>query len=208
MASALIHMAVAKKVNEKLNLNEKYFLLGSIAPDIGKDINIPKKISHFHNSENLPNIDMFLDKYKSYLNNPYEMGYLVHLLTDYIWFKEFITNYDKKESYVLKNGEKINIPFQLFNELLYNDYTNLNHLILDYYNIDLSVFYEEYPLPKTAITEIPEDKLRELINKMSIICSSDYTNKEYILSLENVTHFIEYATIYVLDRLEELEINN
>ena len=38
MASAVIHLCVAKKVNEKLKMNERELLLGSIAPDISKQV--------------------------------------------------------------------------------------------------------------------------------------------------------------------------
>lgn len=203
MASALIHMAVAKKVNEQLKMDEKFFLLGSIAPDIGKELNIPRKISHFKGEDGLPNLELFLKKYKNEINKPYELGYYVHLITDYFWSTEFITNYDKKDIYVLKDGKKVNISREKFNNLIYNDYTNLNRLILDYYNLDLSIFYDEYEFPNTMIDEIPKDKLRLLVDKMGLICSKDYSNTEYILSLENIIHFIEYAAIYVIDKLEE-----
>ena len=43
MASAIIHLCVAKCANEILKRNEKEFLLGSIAPDISKQV--PPKFS-------------------------------------------------------------------------------------------------------------------------------------------------------------------
>ena len=49
MASAIIHMAVAKVVKEKMNLslNEKEYYLGTIAPDISKEINRSRDESVF-----------------------------------------------------------------------------------------------------------------------------------------------------------------
>ena len=38
MASVIIHMAIAKKVNNKLNRDERTVLLGGIAPDLPKCI--------------------------------------------------------------------------------------------------------------------------------------------------------------------------
>ena len=38
MASALIHLAVAKKVNEQLKRDNRILMLGSVAPDISKQI--------------------------------------------------------------------------------------------------------------------------------------------------------------------------
>lgn len=204
MASVLIHMAVAKKINEKIKYNEKDLLLGVIAPDIGKDINIPRKISHFTDGiSSTPNIDLFLKKYKAKLNNSYEMGYFIHLLTDVVWFDEFIKNYEKESNFVLKDGGKVYLDEEEFNDLIYNDYTNLNRQLLDYYNMDLSIFYEEYEFPDVFIEEIPKDKLRQLVDKMGIICSKDYTNTEYVFSIENIVHFVEFTTLYVWDNIKE-----
>ena len=47
MASAIIHICVAKRVNEFLNRNEKKFILGSIAPDISKQIGQTITNSHY-----------------------------------------------------------------------------------------------------------------------------------------------------------------
>ena len=48
MASAMIHIAVAKLLENELNIkNKKDYYLGSIAPDISKQIGLEKYISHF-----------------------------------------------------------------------------------------------------------------------------------------------------------------
>lgn len=207
MASVLIHMAVAKKVNEKLNRNEKHLLLGTIAPDIGKDLNIPRQISHFTDGIKVtPNLDTFYNKYKNDLTGDYELGYFIHLIVDVLWFEEFLKNYQNENNFLLKNGEKIYISEEEYCKLLYNDYTNLNSQLLDYYDMSLSVFYDEYEFPKNKIEEIPYDQLRRLVDKMGIICSGDMTSKEYALSIENIVHFIEYSTIYVMDKLKEYNI--
>lgn len=207
MASVLIHMAVAKRVNKRLNRNEKNLLLGTIAPDIGKDLNIPREISHFTGgSEVTPNLDLFYNKYKNDLTADYELGYFIHLIVDVLWFEEFLKNYRDQNNFILKNGEKIYISEEEYCKLLYNDYTNLNSQLLDYYDMDLSLFYDEYEFPKNKIEEIPYNELRGLVDKMGLICSDDRTSKEYALSIENIVHFIEYSAIYVIDKLKEYNI--
>ncbi len=48
MASALIHLAVAKKVLEHFDVkDEKHYYLGSIAPDIAKMVGLTRKRGHF-----------------------------------------------------------------------------------------------------------------------------------------------------------------
>ena len=44
MASALIHIAVASKINKKIKRKESEYLIGSIAPDIAKIVGIIKII--------------------------------------------------------------------------------------------------------------------------------------------------------------------
>ena len=59
MASALIHLAVAKNLLKDLKVeNEKDYLLGSIAPDLAKQIGTSRIDSHFliHTKEDVPNI--------------------------------------------------------------------------------------------------------------------------------------------------------
>ena len=69
MASALIHLAVAKNLLKDLKVeNEKDYLLGSIAPDLAKQIGTSRIDSHFliHTKEDVPNINMFINKYKNF----------------------------------------------------------------------------------------------------------------------------------------------
>ena len=47
MASAIIHICVAKKIGERLNKSSKDYYLGTIAPDISKEIGETKYKSHF-----------------------------------------------------------------------------------------------------------------------------------------------------------------
>ena len=96
MASAIIHICVAKEVNKYLNMDEKYLFLGAIAPDISKHLSQTKEISHFldhTNEDDVPNVDRFLTKYKDELVNPFEMGYFIHLLTDKYWFRDYVYQY-------------------------------------------------------------------------------------------------------------------
>ena len=109
MASSLIHMCVAKELNKYLKKDERQLLIGSIAPDIAKLVNISRDKTHFIDHEkNIPNLDRFIDKYKSYLNNDFVLGYYIHLCTDYIWFKSFIPSLIDKNKIIKLNDKKVN----------------------------------------------------------------------------------------------------
>lgn len=100
MPSHKIHMAIAKEVNDKLNLDLDSVMLGSIMPDlcIGRN----HTVSHYQNGklgvDGTANPDLFIKKHKKDLNNPVMMGYLIHILTDKFYNTYAFTNwfiYDK-----------------------------------------------------------------------------------------------------------------
>ena len=195
MASAIIHIAVAKKLNEQLKMNEKELFLGTIAPDISKHIGQDRKISHFLDENRIPNLNLFLKKYNNSLNIPFIMGYYIHLFTDYLWFKYFfneITNL--KTSITLLNGDTLKCSKEEINKLIYNDYTNLNILLIEEYNLDLSLFYEEIEIPKIKFTEIPLDKLQIIVDQMGIIIENSKKEKTYSFNIDNVKQFINTCT--------------
>lgn len=207
MASTIIHLAVAKRVNEVLKLDEKDLFLGAISPDIAKIVGIPRSTTHFVTGSNLDliNMDLFLSKYKNSLNNTFELGYYIHLLTDELWFNEFISNFVNDHGITDKDGRLLELDPDTVKMMIYNDYTNLNREVLSYYNMDLSLFYEELDYPHSHIEEFKDEYFPILIEKMGII-TQKLVDSNYFLDIASITHFIEYATIYCLDRIKELDI--
>lgn len=205
MASAVIHLAVAKELLpylEVANVNEYY--LGSIAPDIAKLVGETKQKSHFlyNEREDVPNIKMFTNKYKDFKKNSFDLGYYIHLFTDKIWFDKFLRKLVQNSSVKLLDGTIIECSKEQFVNLIYSDYTNLNIELIDEYNIDLSLFYEEFQIPNTKIEEIPKDKLYILINEMGIIIENFRQEKEYILDIFLIESFISEVKERILSELK------
>ena len=206
MASSVIHMCVANEVNKYLKKDDKGILIGSIAPDISKHINETKEYSHFlDNVDNdIPNIDRFLNKYKNYLNDDFVMGYYIHLYTDYLWFKYFIPNFIKKDFIYTLDNKKVNLNEKEKLEYVYNDYTNLNIKLLDEYEMDLSIFYEEIPNFQNIIKEIPMDKLQLIIDKAGLIIKNSKEEKSFIFDIEEINKFIEFCVSDIIAELEKV----
>lgn len=84
MPTHKMHMAIANAVNKELKLNDDMVMIGSVLPDL--TIDKRHRASHFKNGEEgiegTANPYKFLIKYKSKLDNPVMVGYLIHLLTD------------------------------------------------------------------------------------------------------------------------------
>lgn len=208
MASAIIHICVAKKINEKLKRNENALFLGAIAPDISKLIGETKEKSHFLTTmkKNVPNILEFMQKYKDDLNHDFELGYFIHLYTDKLWFDGFIDRYVLGDSIRLLDGTEIGISEEEATHLIYNDYTNLNIQLLDEYGLDLSLFYLPLSYPDTKINEIPIDKLQILVDKMGVIVKNSTQKVPYVFDITKVKQFIEETSDIIYQKLIEFHI--
>ncbi len=206
MASAIIHLCVAKEVNKYLKMDEKELLLGSIAPDMSKLIGETKEISHFldhSNEDDIPNIDRFLAKYRSELNKPFEMGYFIHLLTDKYWFRDYIYQYIERYT---REETKKKITYTALKEIIYNDYTNINIDLIDKYGLALDIFSNEWEFPTSKITEIPMNQLDLLIEKMGQIIESSTEEKTFLFDTKDIEIFIANTVKYIIKDIQILGI--
>ncbi len=207
MASSMIHIVVANEINKKINRNSKAILIGSIAPDIAKHLNLSKKDSHFQETdETLPDLNKFLDKYKKDLTDDFVLGYYIHLYTDYLWFKYFEPDFYKNGVIYKLNGDIENVEPIKKRNYFYNDYTNLNIKLIDEYNLDLSIFYEEVPRFNNIIKEIPMDKIKVIIDKAGIIIENSKESKSYVFDMDIVNKFINTSVNYILSNLHDINI--
>ena len=210
MASAMIHIAVANEINNTLKRNKKDILVGSIAPDIAKLVGETKIKGHFlTDTENdIPDLERFLNKYKNNLDDDFVLGYYIHLYTDYLWFKYFITEILDKNVITKLNGEKINCTQNMISMYIYNDYTNLNVELIDKYNLDLKIFYEPTPSFNNIIEEIPMDKIDIVINKMGNIIANSKEYKDFVFNMEHIENFISFSSKIILTNILELKNNS
>ena len=205
MASIMIHLAIAKKVKEHFDIRkEKDYYLGAIAPDISRQIGESKEKSHFliNTIDNIPNITLFIKRYPTFKYNSFNLGYYTHLMTDKLWIEKFIPTLIQDNTIKLLNGSIISTNPEEIENMLYSDYTNINCQIIDEYEMDLSIFYEEFIPPTTQLNEIPIDQLDILLNKMGIIIENSKEEKPYTLDFEAVKAFIENSSKEIIEELK------
>ncbi len=131
MASRIMHLCVAKLVDEAIKFEDKdLFYLGCLAPDLvwyGKG---SYEDSHFvHTVDQIKGIDYlrYVDKYKGKETlSDFKMGYFVHLLTDAIWLNTI------QQVYVRNHVE---MKAQLY-ELGYKDMYKYNPILIKHYGLD------------------------------------------------------------------------
>ena len=142
MPCLAIHLAVAKKYLEKHSENSEEFILGTIAPDIEIDninnyINgefTDKNSRHFGENFKTDNVIDYMRRKVSFkkffeqndLNTSFRRAYFLHLLCDYCFFGEYITN------------EKIkDIPFMDIVKIGYNDYNIITPKLIKEYDLTI-----------------------------------------------------------------------
>ena len=215
MASAVIHLCVAKRVSDKLlerniELDVQAFSLGAIAPDIAKQIGETKNKSHFlpenATEDDVPNISKFLDKYGHLLHKPFELGYYVHLLTDEYWFRDFIYLFIKA---YCKNQNLDDLSYTELKNIIYTEYTNMNISLIAKYELDVSLFTDQHiDYPQSEITEVPMDKIHIIVDKMGEIIRNSKTGEVKLLELYYIYDFIEECTNKIIARLEAINFFN
>lgn len=206
MSSIIIHLAVAKKLEKHFKIENKYdYYLGSIAPDIAKQIGENRDETHFmlNRPNTHPDLALFREKYPDFLNNSFDLGYYIHLYTDFYWFGDFVYNYRFENQITLLDGSMIEVhDDDYIKYLMYNDYTDLNIKVIDAYELDLKLFYNPFQIPKTTIEEIPVEKLSVLIDKMGIIIENSTEKKNYIFDIYGVSKFIDETAEKILKNMK------
>lgn len=175
MACATIHLSIAKKYLEKhKDLNYKQVIAGSLYPDSVEDndkshysdINCSSdNLSHVRGKVNLYN---FLKEHKNL--NDFELGWFLHLITDYLFFDECFT-----EEYLLSNSYKD------FCKDLYFAYDHLNLYLSWKYNIT-EKDYKEYPGEYYSGKPyedciLSKEMIDDFINRVSLIDLDKYIKK-------------------------------
>ena len=232
MGSALMHLCIGKKIANKLNNSDrKEFFIGNLAPDLSKITNQSRYISHFLKKEvingverEVPDIEKFLNKYKARLNEPFVQGYLCHLLSDDVWFKEYIPNHvisiTEDKRYILLRDIDDYIPYDEFKKTMLSDYAKLNSYLFDLYKIDLKKF-DDMNIQEPNMEEFEYNEIHKLIEQLSyfidyssnviekgenIDCEEPENENLELLSKTEVVTYIEEAIERVINEYEILDL--
>lgn len=211
MPSSIVHLCVGKVVNKNLRMNEYELLLGAIAPDSWRNNakNFSRSITHFttFNSDfsikNEEGIDNFFTKYKDYFDNPFVVGYFIHLLTDTYWRKNVSNVY----SSIIKNAR---LPIILEKKDKFNNYSRD-----DFYDDEHQLFYnlsKYYRIKKLEYNKVISETISE-ISLNNFEYSIQYINSMYfhkwknsvdIYDFDKTIFYIEECSIYIVNQLNLL----
>lgn len=201
MPSHKIHLAIAKKVNDKLNLDLDSVMLGSVIPDLSIDKN--HTISHYQNGKfgvsGTANPDLFVSYNKDKLNNPVMVGYLIHLLTDKFYntfaFNNFFI-YDK-------DGNDIGLHFKHKDKLLPQEK-------IKYYKQREFGLYDKWLLNHKCVPKFSGFDCLDNVIDIEVAKFDKEKLKKYIIESNNevdkITFFNKFnLSIYKLTTKKELD---
>lgn len=189
---------------------QREFLYGSLLPDAGGKLQ--KQTSHFWNDSEIgkiimtPDLNTFLIKYTNALRkHPLCGGYFAHLHLDRGFWKfymkeciEFLDAAGKSTEYMkdlksvfIKETKKRIFPEDFFSEnYLYGDYTSLNKILVQKYDLEIPV-YREYH--NCEIEEADNKDMRRLLENLKkyMANSTVYVRKCNVLSLSTFELFLK-----------------
>ena len=190
MAQPMMHLLIADRIySEKSGsiLSYSDFLLGSIAPDavhVKKNYNRElKDISHyrFNSKSHISYFDTFFDEYSTCENKDFVVGYLVHLLSDMIWYHSVRVPF--KEEFL-----KAPLQNMSMNEAYYADCEQIEQLMFSERNapriIEALNRGKAYSLEGLIDAEDVKGWKEKLIfdynNKKSILLHTEYISEQHI----------------------------
>lgn len=202
MPSHKLHLVIAKRMNEKLNMNLDELMLGSILPDVNKDRN--HKETHYQNNkpgiEGTANPNEFIKKYKNELTNPIIMGYLLHLITD-----KYYNTYMFKNFYIYdKDGNDIGLKFKTKEKLL--PFNKIKHYKHREFNL-----YDKWLL---NTNKVPVFSSKTCLEKVKDLENAHFDKEQlnaYIDSHNQEIHkkkIFKYLTIYNYKLTTKKELDN
>ena len=184
MPCLAMHLAIAKEyLNKHREEDEKEFILGTIAPDIDmkdinkyiKGVNSDKNSHHFGENYNTTDAIEYMrkkvnfDKFFSYnnLSTSFLRAYFLHLISDYLFFGEYITHEDIKGMSLVEIRDKG-----------YADYNRITSKLIEKYNLVIPESIKEIVSGYSdgELEIIQEEQVYKFIEDISNININEFKN--------------------------------
>lgn len=199
MASRIMHLIIAKKINEQLSVNFNRFSMGNILPDVFDHSKSSKKDSHFiipgkiAYGERYLDYDRFLSEHKSDLEDDIYLGYLGHLIADDEWLRKIYV------PLMIDENEKVIVERQ---DVYYGDYGRLNRRLIEKYGLINNYSYETFPMERICV-----DRYKEHLKFLKEDFERTYENYDLeIMNFNDVIEYIESTTDLIIKYFDENQL--
>lgn len=181
----------------------------------------PHKINHYdlngenYNPKNKKEYEVFYEIYSERMNNPIIMGYLTHLITDFLWNDIFyngkcVKENDKLIGFINKNGELIKGDK---NDLRINkqrDFGIFSSYIYKNHDMKLPKFNSEVAQNANIIENINinNEDVRKVVDyiKQTKIDSKDENSETQIFTIEELERQIDNTVDFVYSFLKQMKL--
>lgn len=222
------HLLIANKLLKRIKLDENLFLFGNILPDVQDGFLVkgisniqPHNINHYDlngenfNPKNKKEYDVFYEIYSEKMDNPIIMGYLTHLITDFLWNDIFyngkcVKENDKLIGFINKKGELIKADK---NDLRINkqrDFGIFSSYIYKNHDMKLPEFSSEVVQNSNIIENINinDEDVRKVVDyiKQTKIDSKNENSETQIFTIEELERQIDNTVDFVYSFLKTGEI--
>lgn len=214
MPAGSYHLSVAKIVNKELHQDEYVFNIASIAPDCWRHskLHSDKYTSHFSIPYEMNGLNVFIEDYKSFYNkyknnldDPFVLGYLIHLMTDF-YYKENVTS---RYQFKIDGVKKIKTKDGYFEgtneeikEYLHNQNAIATAKIAKHFNVEV------IGLDKVIECFVDEIDLSGLINTINYINEANFkvfTSESEIYEDDDLFNDVINCSKFILKELENLK---
>lgn len=156
MPGYMIHLAVGSVYEQNNKIEDlPSFYKGIIEPDMIGD----KSKTHYGPNSSQPGLSEYIKV--NGISNSYKEGYFLHLLTDYLFYNRFLTNWDSN---------------------IYDDYDKLNSKIKEKYKIIVPEEIVDVVKYKTGeLTVLNEEDLIRFIDNVGKINVKEYVLEKNII---------------------------
>jgi len=190
MPSRMIHYAISTQVlnwmDAKIKIDDNWkqqFLIGSVAPDSSSVDRVKRDVLHFFYDDKMGtryiDIEGFKAKYNTSKTDPFVLGYLLHLICDFLWLN---TVYKK---YIVEIKENKDIVMTKY----YNDYHSLNCILKNKFNLT----YRHHHCNTVPISEL---EVADLNNSLKDF-ESDFNDEDIGLQLFNAEDILNFISLSV-----------
>jgi hypothetical protein len=192
MGSRLMHLIIGELVTSSvLGINNKKdFLIGSIAPDAAFSLDRKNRTHYFEgdldNGTRQINYQKYIDKYLTEMKDDYSLGYLTHLISDYVWMEHIYHRHGFKQ----KQDED-----PTFLQKWHSDFRKMNTKLLCHYNMGYLKDWLEIDTSLREIEEITSDDLQKFIKEMHGDFEINEQNKYCDLEVYDFDEIIKYIDL-------------
>ena len=204
MPGYILHLTAAKMF---LDHSENDFYVGNLLPDVTSD----KKVSHFRNPEyeenmiEYPDLELFRNKYRDYLDDPCVYGYYFHLYVDNKFFSEYFpsrfTLLDDELNRVCKRKDTAKVRIEATGELIarddffsekyyYGDFTKMNNYLIDRFGIQ---FDFQVPKENRRIDEVNYEDLNRVMEELKVFTETpiEEIHNLKVFQIEDLLDFLK-----------------